>query len=125
MIIYIATPYSHPDPNVVKERMNVFARVAGTLALRGYTVVSPCYNHFILDYMPGLATDWHTWRMYSEELLSKSHRIVVLCQDRWEESIGVRAEIGYANQCKIPIIYMSDFEATSADALFRHILSET
>ena len=52
--------------------------------------------------------DWAFWKDLSYVLLSKSDVLVVLKLEGWEESVGVKAEIIYAHDNNIPVIYIEE-----------------
>jgi nucleoside 2-deoxyribosyltransferase len=101
-VVYLAAPYSDPDPRVIEERMEQFCRTDSVLIKKGFSTVSPLYKHFMLKYcdLPG---DWEYWRNYSLELLERSDALFILELDGWDKSTGVTHEIESAGALKIPV----------------------
>ena len=94
-MIYLASPYSHPDPQVREARFNVACRATAELVLAGRAVFSPVvHGHPLVRF--GLPTDWAYWRRFDTEHLKRCDEVLVLQIDGWRESVGVRAEIELA-----------------------------
>ncbi len=105
MLIYLAAPYSSKDPKVTEERIRQFCRADANLSALGIATISPLLKHLVLQYEP-LPGDWNYWKDYSETLLRKCDKMIVLMLDGWQESVGVQAEIELCQQLNIPIKYM-------------------
>lgn len=106
MLVYLAAPYTHKDPNVIEERMRQFYAVDAHLISQGIFTVSPLLKDPIVQQydIPGT---WDYWKNYSHALLSVCNKMIVITIDGWEESVGVQAEIEIATNLNIPIEYMS------------------
>lgn len=108
MLIYLASPYSHPDPLVVQRRFEIVASLTGALFQQGLSVFSPiAYSHQFA--LAGCGGTFDTWKEFDIEMLMKCHLLAVLCLDGWNASKGVDAEIDMAEyQLEIPIVYVVD-----------------
>jgi len=94
-MIYLASPYSHPDPLVREARFDAACRATADLVHAGQVVFSPIvHGHPLVRF--GLPTDWAFWQRFDEEHLRRCDEVVVLQVDGWRESDGVRAEIELA-----------------------------
>jgi hypothetical protein len=62
MIVYLAAPYSHPDKQVVEERIAAFCKIDGELCAKGIFTVSPLLKHLTLQYT-SLPSDWAYWKV--------------------------------------------------------------
>jgi hypothetical protein len=112
-ILYLACPYTHPDPAVRRERADKVNRFAAGLIRDGHVVFSPIsHSHAITE--TGLPADWAFWKVQSLALLEVCERVLVLCLDGWDASAGVLAEIEAAERMgktvgfHIPEIDLSD-----------------
>jgi nucleoside 2-deoxyribosyltransferase len=96
-MIYLASPYSHPDPAVREQRFREACRAAAELLRDGHAVISPiAHSHPLTQH--GLPGDWEFWEHYDRELIARCDEVVVLMLDGWHESVGVQAEIRIAQQ---------------------------
>lgn len=107
-MIYVAAPYTHPDTDVVKQRMMTFAKVMSDLISQGEHPVSPLMNHFLVDYVEtNFPLTWDYWRAYSLALLKNCTEMHVITMDGWDQSTGVKHEIELAEKMLIPITYVN------------------
>jgi hypothetical protein len=105
-MIYLASPYSHPDPAVRESRFREACRAAARFMRVGQAVFSPiAHGHCICTY--GLPTDWRFWEPFDRHQLEKCDEVVVLMLDGWRESVGVQAEIRIAAECGKPVRYIA------------------
>jgi Domain of unknown function (DUF1937) len=103
-VVYLAAPYSNPDPLIVEARMNAFLDIDALLIEQGYVTVSPLSKHFILNRGRKIPGDWAYWEAYSKQLLSACSELLVMTSiPGWKESTGVKGEIQWAIQRDIPI----------------------
>ena len=98
-MIYLASPYSHPDPAVRHERRRV---AASLLTAQGH----PLVEH-------GLPTHWGFWERFDREHLERCDEVAVLMLDCWRESVGVQAEVRIAVELGKPVWYTARGVATS------------
>jgi len=104
-MVYLAAPYSHPDPAIVAERMDRFCQVFAKMISDGMHVVSPLLCHFVLPYGK-LPSDWNYWQNYSKALIDQCETMYVIMMPGWLESEGVTAEIQYARSINKKIWYV-------------------
>jgi nucleoside 2-deoxyribosyltransferase len=103
-MIYLASPYSHPDPAVREHRFQAACRAAARLIRLGRTVYSPiAHSHSIAAH--GLPTEWEFWESIDRRHLDDCDEVVVLMLDGWKTSAGVQAEIKYAEKHGKPVWY--------------------
>jgi nucleoside 2-deoxyribosyltransferase len=106
MIIYLASPYSHPDPAVREQRFHAACRAAVALLHAGRVVFSPiAHSHPLAQH--GLPGNWQFWERYDRAFLERCDEVVVLMLDGWEESVGVQAEIRIAQELGKPVRYLA------------------
>lgn len=113
-MIYLAQPYSHPDPEVRQARYETAIHAVVCLALKGYHVFSPIVNsHPLVLACPSLGGEFEQWREFDEAMIARSDAVYVLMIDGWSESVGVKAEMEYAHLNDIPVWVMTlaDVEA--------------
>jgi hypothetical protein len=106
-MIYLASPYQHPDPRVRRRRFEAACQAAAKLMLRGEVVFSPiAHSHNIARYLPPKGLDF--WLNHDLPILRICNRLVVLCLSGWESSEGIEREIGEAEakMYGMPVEYM-------------------
>ena len=112
-MIYLASPYSHPDEAIREERYRSACAATVRLLRAGKSVFSPIVlTHGLVAY--GLPTDWSFWEFYDRDHLERCDDLVVLTIDGWDQSIGVAAEIALAMGLGKPIRYLAPRPPTFA-----------
>jgi hypothetical protein len=120
-MIYLASPYSHPDAAVREQRFRAACRVVASLLRAAHVVFSPIvYCHVLVEH--GLPTDWAFWEHVDREHLKRCDDVIVLMLDGWEESAGVQAEIRLARDLGKRVRYLAEEEAFVALTL-AHVTS--
>ena len=121
MIIYLASPYSHPDPAVREQRFHAACRAAVALLHAGRVVFSPiAHSHPLAQHsLPG---NWQFWEQYDRKFLERCDEVVVLMLDGWEESVGVQAEIRIARELGKPVRYLAP-ELAPVSPTLAHVAS--
>ena len=115
-MIYLASPYTHPDPVVREQRFKAVCRMAAELMRRGVILYSPiAHSHPISEF--GLPTEWEYWETADREHLNHCDELVVLMLEGWRESRGVQAEIRIAQELDKPVRYLDPLEATGCPTL--------
>lgn len=105
-LTYLACPYSDPDPKIVQGRMDAFFEADVRLTKMGHNIVSPLYKVQTTKY--GKIDDsFGFWEKYCYELLSVCSCLIVLTLPGWEKSTGIKAEIEYARNNDIMVVYYS------------------
>jgi len=105
-LIYLCSPYTHPDGAVRQARFEAACRAVAALIRQGKAVISPiAHNHAICRY--GLPRDWRVWQRHDLALLALCVEVVVLKLDGWQQSVGVRAEIAAARTLGKPVEFLA------------------
>jgi hypothetical protein len=104
-MIYLASPYSHPDPLVRDARFHATCRAAAHLIRDGHSVFPPIViGHALVPH--GLPPDWTFWEPHVRGQLERASSLAVLTLPGWRESVGVQAEIEIARSLGLPITYV-------------------
>lgn len=104
-MIYLTAPYSHPDPEIKQKRMEMFYRTDAKLSSEGNFTISPLLK--VETTKHGKMPDsWEYWKDYSQNLLLKCDKMIVIKMDGWGYSEGVLAEIAFCKEIGIPIEYI-------------------
>jgi hypothetical protein len=101
-IIYIATPYSHHCPEVMRLRADMVTEYCARQTRLGYVVFSPItHSHELAKY--GTPTDWGFWSQIDETFLRVCDFFVYLDVPGTDKSVGVNAEIALCNKLGIQV----------------------
>jgi hypothetical protein len=106
-LIYIATPYLPTEDDYRYEYVHRFLRVtnfAAKLMGVGRHVYSPITHSHPMAIAERLPGGWDYWCELDQKFLKICTCMVVFCQDGWDRSIGVAAEMKYAEIHNMPII---------------------
>ena len=107
-MIYIASPYSHPNDSVQYARFIAARDYTAFLMSQGYVAFSPIAYGRQFEKAHGVKGDHVTWLNFNKHLLRHSTFIHVLKLEGWEKSKGVEFEIQMAKSCHIPIEYIQN-----------------
>jgi nucleoside 2-deoxyribosyltransferase len=108
-LIYLASPYSHADFRVRQRRFEEACRAAAALLRAGVSVFSPiAHSHPIARF--GVPTSWDYWSRLDREYLARCDVLAVLTLIGWRESVGVQAEIAFARELGMPVVFVAPDE---------------
>ena len=105
-LVYLATPYSDPDPQVRENRFREVNRAAAELMSQGVLVFSPISHTHPILLAGDLPKGWEYWEKFDRAMLKACCRLIVLMQPGWSTSKGVTAEIAIATQMGLPIEFL-------------------
>ena len=106
MLIYLASPFSYPDPLVRHERYQAACANTAWLMKGGLNIYSPIVHSYPLVAY-GLPSTWDFWKVVDGEMLSRCDMLMVLMLPGWANSTGVREEIAIADALLIPVSYFA------------------
>lgn len=102
-MIYLASPYSHPDPLIRKTRFLLAQERCAELLKLNVWVYSPIVHCHEMAEVFDLPTDFEYWRAYNFDMLRRADGMEVMQIDGWKESAGVKAEFQFARTAGIAI----------------------
>jgi Domain of unknown function (DUF1937) len=103
--IYLAVPYSHPNPQIRVHRFEIANRIAGNLMKSGEIVYSPISHTHPIAVCCNLPYEFDYWEKVDTAFLGRSKKLIVVMLDGWKESKGIEKEIAIARRLKINISY--------------------
>ena len=106
-LIYLASPYSHPDPEVRRQRYEAVKKLADLLISKGKYIFCPIiHSHEIQQIQKEEPLGWVEWMDQDLTILSRCTALYVMDLEGWLESKGVRAEREFAqkNNMRIEIV---------------------
>ena len=116
-MIYIGSPYSHPDPEVRQQRYEQVAELTAWAIKNGYIVYSPINHCHPLAVKYELPKGFDFWKKFDLHILGRCDRMWVYQMEGWDESIGLKEEIEFAKGVDIPIHYFSPEELNNGVVL--------
>jgi hypothetical protein len=105
-LIYLASPYSHPDPAVQQLRFEQVCKAAAEMMRTGLAVFSPIAHTHPIACAGELPGDWRFWERYDRAMLNACTELVVLKLDGWHVSKGVTAEVEIARGMNKRVSYL-------------------
>lgn len=107
-LTYLASPYTHPDPEVMAARFDAVCAVAARLMLAGEAVFSPiAHSHPIALQIPETQTDGAFWLAQDFPILCRCTLMKVLMLEGWSMSKGIAAEVQFATNHRIPVEFIT------------------
>jgi hypothetical protein len=103
-LIYLASPYSHPNPAVRELRYELARIVTANWLKNGEAMFSPIVYGKSMEKMIG--TDYKSWKNFNDAMLTACTSLMVLKLDGWDISKGVQYEIALAKQLGKPVNYL-------------------
>ena len=102
-MIYLASPYSDPDPLVMEQRFDAVCRKAGELMNTGLVIYSPIAHCHPIAVRVGLPRDWAFWKTFDTVMLKGATAFYILRLPGWDTSKGVKAEREIAESMGVPV----------------------
>lgn len=98
-MIYLASPFSHPDPAVRRDRARLAHRCAAWGLKDNHMVFSPiAYTAIFRRANPILPADYESWKPLNEPMIEAAESLWLLAIDGWETNHGVAAELAFAHE---------------------------
>ena len=108
-IIYLASPYTHPERMVREIRFHKVTEYTAKLVAEGNIVFSPISYGHLLSEFHNMPTDFEFWENFCLTFLSKCDEMYILKLEGWEESEGIDQEEQFCNFNNKPVKYI-DYE---------------
>lgn len=120
-VYYVASPYSHQNVEIKKERHRMAVQFAKTLTRLGYSAFVPIAYDGLWDLDPNFQVDhsWSFWEKIDLPLLDRCSALILLELLGWDRSQGVSAELEHCYKMGIPVMCMSPYDAENDEAIKR------
>lgn len=112
--VYVASPYTNSDPMVQETRYLRVMEYTKILLISGTHAFSPIVHCHEMAKVWEMPKEYKFWSSYNLAMLSGAYSLHVLQLPGYGQSIGVAAEIRYAAEMGLPIVYIPDQRYTSA-----------
>jgi hypothetical protein len=118
--IYLATPYTHKDHQIMEARFKMVNKVAAKLMAEGKYIFSPISHTHPIAEAGQLPRGWEYWEGYDRQILKNCTKIIVLKLPGWDISSGVQAEIQIGKELGIPVEY-ADYNPQDWEKILNNI----
>lgn len=106
-LIFLASPYNHPNESVRLARFRAAAVAGGKLVDQGNLVYCPiAHSHPMANEISEDFLGHNYWMEMNNFYLSKSDILAILCIKGWQESEEIRHELELAHKLGKPAIYI-------------------
>jgi len=107
-ILYLASPYTSPEPTVRGDRVELASIAAAQLMMQGHCVFSPItHGHHVAAHLT-VSTDHEFWMAQCIPILQLCDALMLLPQEGWRQSRGVAEELAFARVNNIPVYIIQD-----------------
>jgi|SRR5579884_288218 len=109
-IIYLAAPYTDPNPAVRRERFIKVTEASAYLISQNLKVVSPLTATHPIDLVMiknGIILDSDYWVDNDLMYMEMCTEMIILQLEGWEKSSGIKREVKFFQDHNLPISYMS------------------
>ena len=110
-IIYLASPYSHHDSDIVQQRVDIMTDITAKLIDRCIPFSPIVYSHPLAD----KCEPKRGWYFTMLKYLEASAELYAIKLDGWKFSTGMHMEIAYALGKGIPVTYIDPEKLLSGD----------
>ncbi len=105
-LIYLASPFSHPDPEIERRRYEAVLAKATELTAAGHLVFCPIVHSYPMHKL-GLKGNYETYKEFDERMIEACDVLKVFCLSGWDLSTGITAEVHCAGMLGRPISYIA------------------
>lgn len=102
-LIYLASPYSHADKEVMRQREEDINKIGAILINKGHLLYGPISMSAALVRSGVTGSGWDTWKTLDLEMINRCNEVWVADMPGWQESVGVTAEIEHAISTRKPV----------------------
>lgn len=114
-MIYLASPYTHKDVNVMQARYEAVRDFVGNQITqstdRGHNrmaiLYSPIIHYHSIAVAWELPREFEFWAYVNDSMIARADAVIVLQLPGWEESRGIIHEIAYAKELGKSISFVS------------------
>ena len=113
-MIYVAAPYSHPDPAIRTQRFEVVTLYTAQLLKSGLFAYSPLtHTHPLQLALQRFGVEDYPWLTLDEKFMEICTGCHILCLPGWDASKGVAYELAYFKARNVPVHYEGLYDAST------------
>ena len=105
-MIYVASPYSHPDESIRENRYVEVRKYVYELIKIGEFAYSPIVYAHELSKNHKLPTDALWWQNFNENFMKRSDVCHFYLMDGWKQSHGMSLELAFAEKIGLKVVYV-------------------
>jgi hypothetical protein len=109
-VYYLASPYTSPNPDIMKQRYLKIDEIAYNLMMEGFHLIEPIGSTHHKAQRFKLPSEYSFWKKQCRAMVGVSNGVIVAMLDGWKESVGVQDEIKIATELGKPVIYLKTEE---------------
>lgn len=102
--IYLASPYTSPDREVMESRYKQIMLVVREFLLNGQVVYSPILHCHPIAVEYGLPRDFNFWQAFDHAMIRAASFVMIIQLEGWEDSIGIKNEVDFARSISKPVV---------------------
>lgn len=103
MYIYVASPYSDPDPNVMADRYLEVMRYTADLIVQGQWAYSPIVHCHDMALRHDFPKHHNFWMGFDAAMILPCKEVHVLQLDGWAQSKGIEHELKFCALIQKPV----------------------
>lgn len=104
MLVYLASPYSHPSEHIREQRAHAVVKLGAELFNKGLALFIPIAQSHLMHVIGMIpSTDWENWWNNDVQNLKGCDELWIAAIDGWDKSKGVRGEMIVARELGLPI----------------------
>lgn len=95
-VIYIGSPYTHPEPDVQVDRWRQISQIVAALIEDGHWPYSPIAHSHSVASFGELEGHFDFWQDFDREMISRTDEFWIACMEGWRDSNGLKFEQEFA-----------------------------
>lgn len=104
-MIFIASPYTDPEPEVMTARAAVARELVAHMTRQGLYVYSPIVHFHGVAVVHSLPREYAFWQGHSRIMIERADGFAILAIPGWRESVGLKDEEIIARARGLPVSY--------------------
>lgn len=114
---YLASPYTHEDPEVSALRFRAVAAAAGFLIRSGLSVYCPIAMTHPIEVEYHERLDFETWMALDKSFMALADGLIQLGLPGWEKSAGMAKELSWALKMGLPRLILHPEDCVPTELL--------
>jgi hypothetical protein len=103
---YLASPYTHPEHEVMERRYDAALHALNFLLRRKLWTYSPIVHCHALSKSYDLPRTHDFWQAYNHAMLDTAKGLIILAIEGWNESRGIEDELTTARKLLLPVSFL-------------------